>query len=275
MGERHQRAKARGTEPYFLRDNPKYTAGKSPTPKPEPSHTPSAPATPPKPSIAERAQARHNARTPQQIAEIQKRWDDRKRIKELELRQYTRWNKEQLVKEIKSTNITPKELRLIDGDMGGKYTKTPTSWTINTALREGRLHHLGPEEKEAVSALDDVIARNRLQEDIICYRYDSYNLVKVLSNGAVSNQKDVLNFFQSLEGKVIQDNGYRSVSSVEGLNVFDFYPIRLNIRVPAGTNAYVANNAQESEIVLGRGSKIKILSSQQVGTKVVIECLLL
>lgn len=74
--ERHQRAKARGTEPYFLRDNPKYTAGNSPTPKPEPSPMPSAPATPPKPSIAERAQARHNARTPEQVNEIKLRaWD--------------------------------------------------------------------------------------------------------------------------------------------------------------------------------------------------------
>lgn len=31
MAERHQRAKARGTEPYFLRDNPKYTDSKKST----------------------------------------------------------------------------------------------------------------------------------------------------------------------------------------------------------------------------------------------------
>lgn len=59
-------AAERGTTPYFIKENPKYT---------DPGWKPAAP---PKPTIQQRMDERHAKRTPADIEKIQKAWDERK-----------------------------------------------------------------------------------------------------------------------------------------------------------------------------------------------------
>ena len=59
-------AAERGTTPYFIKENPKYT---------DPGWKPAAP---PKPTIQQRMDERHAKRTPADIEKIQKAWNERK-----------------------------------------------------------------------------------------------------------------------------------------------------------------------------------------------------
>ena len=58
------------------------------------------------------------------------------------------------------------------------------------------------------------------------------------------------------------EKGFLSTSGVVTENVMQEKGIRLDIKVPKGTNCYVTTNNKESEIIFGRNTKLKIVGSK-------------
>lgn len=64
---------------------------------------------------------------------------------------------------------------------------------------------------------------------------------------------------------ILSDPGFKSTSCVEGLNVFgDDRDVRVNIRAKKGAHAFVTVNVPESEVILPRGSRLKLISARSL-----------
>ena len=61
------------------------------------------------------------------------------------------------------------------------------------------------------------------------------------------------------------DPAYLSASTNELQNVFKSYPVKLQIEVPPKTPMYMSDNYAESEIVMGRSTKLEFVSAS-IGT---------
>lgn len=72
---------------------------------------------------------------------------------------------------------------------------------------------------------------------------------------------------EKLVGAVIEDKGYMSASVQSELNVFKGSDIKYTVQVPKGTNAFVTENAAESEIVFGKGTKQEIVGAKVIETE--------
>lgn len=63
------------------------------------------------------------------------------------------------------------------------------------------------------------------------------------------------------------DNAYMSASLNEKKNVFTDFEVKLEIEVPKGTKMYLTNNYVESEVIFGRGTKLKYIDAHVVTTR--------
>lgn len=106
--------------------------------------------------------------------------------------------------------------------------------------------------------LDAVIKANTLKEDTYVYRKVTEDWLK----------RDGVSF---TEGNVIHEFGYTSTSAVEGNTYMSRKTVRMNIKIPKGTHAYVSENINESEIILGRNSKFLVKSVKHEGKNTIID----
>lgn len=134
------------------------------------------------------------------------------------------------------------------------YIDSAWSRTINSELAEAKIGDVIPDDfmdagsRQQIQTLDEVIAANKTPKDIRVYRRVT---PKWLEREGIKFE----------EGEIVTEYGFTSTSGVEGKNVMGKKKtVRLEIDVPKGSNAFFSKNSDESEIILPRGSKFKVLS---------------
>ena len=165
---------------------------------------------------------------------------------------------------------------------------------INRALRNGEMPSR-PEDVKMVERLDKGVSRNHLPFDMTLFRgmqldafantgvFDDLELEPhpkmddyQLPNGDVDyekwgkeldavekrNAEAVLKRAEQLVGTTMVDNGFMHTSASSERNIFGWMGIGLQIHAPEGLNAYISNYAMESEIILGRGTRLRIVDAK-------------
>ena len=149
------------------------------------------------------------------------------------------------------------------------YINSSNARKINGLLRKGE--KLPEGYQKITDVLQNVVNKNRIKDDIIVTRYVADEVLEEMTGVRIpaGNLKtdieewkrefnDIPNKIKA--GKVYTEKGFLSTSAVSDKNVFtDRRRLRLDIKVPAGTNGYVSTNNRESEVIFGQNTKLKIL----------------
>ena len=193
--------------------------------------------------------------------EVKKAWEERRMLNKL----YPHWDEDDYSIAISGVRITEAEYKQVwrRDRRGGHplgYIRTWNSSYINEDLRNGV--RLKGDNLKTVKTLDAVIERNTLPNDVTLYRMEGVKYLRFL--GCDSDYvKDAVSFLNSKTGEILTDPGFKSTSCVEGLNVFeDERNVRINIRARKGAHAFVTFNKPESEVILPRGSRLKLISAR-------------
>lgn len=77
--------------------------------------------------------------------------------------------------------------------------------------------------------------------------------------------------------KVYTEKGFLSTSGVMDKNVMTKKSVKMIIKAPKGTHAYVTTNYKESEIIFDENTSLHLVNSyienpRQAGWKIVLEC---
>lgn len=192
--------------------------------------------------------------------------------------------KKELEKEVKETqykNTSMKELEAMYENqkinleneniiMNNGYVATANSFAINEKLRLDK--PLSDNDKKIVNALDSLIKENKLPDNFLLYRNDGIGFIEAhfgLDISKMNNQEIVKAL--KLTGKTeFSDKGFYSVSAIKEENVFKGRKIHTEIRTKKDTNAFITSNYDESEIILGRNQKFRILDILEENNKVKI-----
>lgn len=184
-------------------------------------------------------------------------------------------------------SITKEERKIVygRGHFSG-YINSSNARKLNNVLRKGE--KLDSEYQEIADTLQEVINKNRIDRDIIVYRYvdndalESITGVKApvatLRTTTKEHFDKVRETVNSIEqGHEYTELGFLSTSGVIDNNVMSRKGTLLKIKVKSGTNGYVTTNNKESEIIFGQGTKLKIEKAwlENEGTyncKYVLEC---
>lgn len=160
--------------------------------------------------------------------------------------------------------------------MGGEdgYVATGNSFRLNEMLRNG--YNLDGEDKKTVNALDSLISKNQLKDNIMLHRNvdDDFIGDKFGFSTWGKETKDIIQRIKDSNITSYSDGGFCSTSAIEKKNVFQQRKIQLKIQAKEGTNAYITSNASESEIILSRNQKFNIVSVEEIKDdriKIVVE----
>lgn len=193
--------------------------------------------------------------------EVKKAWEERRMLNKL----YPHWDEDDYSIAISGVRITEAEYKQVwrRDRRGGHplgYIRTWNSSYINEDLRNGV--RLKGDNLKTVETLDAVIERNTLPNSVTLYRMEDAGYIKFLGCNSRS-ASEIVSFLNSKAGEIISDPGFKSTSCVEGLNVFkDDRDVRVNIRAKKGAHAFVTFNKPESEVILPRGSRLKLISAR-------------
>ena len=167
------------------------------------------------------------------------------------------WNEH--MAEYYKANVTKKEHGILYGKKTG-YIRSHNYQNINTAMREHT--PLKGRSKTTKETLEDIITRNKLEQDTIFYRSEGGDafLESVLE---ISREQfetwDTTEFNKQLSGKAIPDDAFKSVSSNIKANYFiNKRDIHCIIKAKEGTPIFFTDNADESEAIFAGGVKAKI-----------------
>ncbi|MGM0124692.1 hypothetical protein IGI37_002086 [Enterococcus sp. AZ194] len=168
----------------------------------------------------------------------------------------------------KHNKASDEEQYAIDGrlrrDREG-YIQTANSFMINQALRKDDLSNLTSESIKTIEALSRVISKNVLNQDIKVDRWVGMPwLSEIAENWTNSKVKAISELIEFMNNNKVEfvDKGFLSTSVIPAKNVFRSYPIKIEIRVPKGTNIYATDNIHESELILQKGNKYEIISAK-------------
>lgn len=193
--------------------------------------------------------------------EVKKAWEERRRLNKL----YPHWDGDDYSIAISGVRITEAEYKQVwrrdcPGGHPLGYIRTWNSSYINEDLRNGV--RLKGDNLKTVKTLDAVIERNTLPDGVTLYRMEDAGYIRFLGCNSRS-VSEIIPFLNSKAGEIISDPGFKSTSCVEGWNVFENdRNVRVNIRAKKGAHAFVTFNKPESEVILPRGSKLKLVSAR-------------
>lgn len=149
-----------------------------------------------------------------------------------------------------------------DGESG--YIQTYNAFKINENLRFETLHELNSDDIKVIELLDKVIQNNKTPVNLLVYRWDNFEWLEdylgKLSEG--KNDKNVIRVLNDNKGHIDVNLGYTSASLIEGKNFFSNRRVKRIIKIPKGTNAFITRNVDESEIILGRGTKTMLENAE-------------
>lgn len=168
------------------------------------------------------------------------------------------------------------------------YINSSNARKMNAMLRNGEI--LPDNYQEIADTLQRIINTHTLNDDIMVTRFvkddalEAITGVKVPSCGLKTDKEQYWNLIADIpnnikDGHMYIEKGFLSTSGVVTENVMQEKGIRLDIKVPKGTNCYVTTNNKESEIIFGRNTKLKIVGSKiennrTSNRKIILECII-
>ncbi|MQN81264.1 hypothetical protein F7D73_09955 [Prevotella copri] len=184
-------------------------------------------------------------------------------------------------------NITREQRKQIWNHRYG-YIQTGSSFTINGYCRDitGAGKHaihgsiinnpnidkcadlfgrkLTEDQKRTIITLDAAIGNNKTEFPMLVIRNVDNNAIKALFKGIDMdgcNVPQICNkITQSTTPAITPDCGYLSVSTNATKNVFKERRFQLQLEIPKGAQMYVTENYTESECILGRETKLALIS---------------
>lgn len=186
-------------------------------------------------------------------------------------------------------NITREQRKQIWNHRYG-YIQTGSSFTINGCCRDitGAGKHaihgsiinnpnidkcadlfgrkLTEDQKRTIITLDAVTGNNKTEFPMLVIRNVDNNAIKALFKGIDMdgcNVPQICNkITQSTTPAITPDCGYLSVSTNATKNVFKERRFQLQLEIPKGAQMYVTENYTESECILGRETKLALISAK-------------
>lgn len=186
-------------------------------------------------------------------------------------------------------NITREQRKQIWNHRYG-YIQTGSSFTINGCCRDitGAGKHaihgsiinnpnidkcadlfgrkLTEDQKRTIITLDAAIGNNKTEFPMLVIRNVDNNAIKALFKGIDMdgcNVPQICNkITQSTTPSITPDCGYLSVSTNATKNVFKERRFQLQLEIPKGAQMYVTENYTESECILGRETKLALISAK-------------
>nr|DAJ29976.1 MAG TPA: minor capsid component [Caudoviricetes sp.] len=156
------------------------------------------------------------------------------------------------------------------------YIQTVNSFDINLKLRNDK--PLSKSDQRTIKALDSLIEDNTLPNNIVLYRNDGIAFIK--SRFGIDEDKiyslkasELVKAIKATKITEFLEKGYFSTSAIKNNNIFLSRRVQSEIRVKKGTNAFVTNNWKESEVILKRNQRYKIvdISSEKDKIKIIME----
>lgn len=228
-----------------------------------------------------------NAKKERQIAENKKQADNlnSKYAEELSAKGYVGLSGEESDKFIEQHHN-----KQLIGSKTANTMEGAQSRRINAALRAGKMPD-NEKDKKMVERLDKAISKNELPQDMTLFRgiplsafdkygtFGNYKKLQVsmddfkdktgnidfdawgvaFEKAHATNVGNKLAMAKTLIGKTLEDDGYMTVSASSERNIFGFSDINMQVHAPKGTHAYISNYKEESEIILPRGTKLKVV----------------
>lgn len=193
---------------------------------------------------------------------------------------------EEEFKEIKHS-ITKAERKILYGRTHfSGYINSSNARKMNTMLRKG--DKLPDNYREIELTMKGVINRHKLPDDIIVTRYVKADALEDMFGVTVPQYKlgqKTDEFWKQIEeipkllGNELSytEKGFLSTSGVVDKNVMTDKSIKMIIKAPKNTPAYVTTNYKESEIIFDEGTKLYLVNSyiensREPGWKIVLEC---
>lgn len=186
-------------------------------------------------------------------------------------------------------NITREQRKQIWNHRYG-YIQTGSSFTINGCCRDitGAGKHaihgsiinnpnidkcadlfgrkLTEDQKRTIITLDAVTGNNKTEFPMLVIRNVDNNAIKALFKGIDMdgcNVPQICNkITQSTTPAITPDCGYLSVSTNATKNVFKERRFQLQLEIPKGAQMYVTENYTDSECILGRETKLALISAK-------------
>ena len=141
-----------------------------------------------------------------------------------------------------------------------KYIGNPNSFRINGILRTQGVKGLNKSDKKLFNILNKVIKIQKTPEDYRVYRYvDNNYLINVLKITPSYDLLSTVNKIKKIKGIVKIEKGFMSCA-MTNKHIIE-RNIRLEIKIPKGTYAYITRNVEESEIILANNTRYQILDS--------------
>lgn len=188
--------------------------------------------------------------------------------------------------------VTKEERKILYGKSHfSGYINSSNARLMNGELRNGKT--LNKEYQKIADTLSAVIQKNSISQDIVVTRYVSADALESITEykypriGLLASKNDIETYWNTIEsipsqikkGHKYKEKGFLSTSGVIDKNVMQDKQIRLNIKVPKGTNGYVTTNNKESEIIFDRGTCIEILSAKVENNrtskvKIILDCIM-
>lgn len=167
----------------------------------------------------------------------------------------------------KNQNINAKNEEII---MNNGYVATANSFFINERLRTDK--PLSDYDKKIVDALDSLINTNKLKDNYTLYRNDGIGFIEAHFGINITGMetKTAIEKIKAVGKTEIVDKGFYSASAIKEENVFKGRKIHSEVRVKKGTNAFITSNFKESEIILSRNQKLRILDIYEENNKIKI-----
>lgn len=184
-----------------------------------------------------------------------------------------------------------------DGSPGG-YVATHNYSNINSNMRNDGYagNKLDDDDYKTIDALRNAISTNMLDGDYTLVRYVNADYLTsvfgiegkyggILSNSSITNapQKEVNRIIEKIKDKsgiIVNEKSFISASVVQDKNIMTDKAVRIELKAPKGTNAYVTKNRKESECILGGSQEglnlyINKMYYSEIVRKVVIEAYVL
>ena len=154
------------------------------------------------------------------------------------------------------------------------YTKNPNSFKLNAILRTKGVDGLDEDDYETFYALYKAIKSYKTEEDYLVHRYVDNHYLK----GTFKfNPSDDINFnLQKVKeqiGSIKIEKGFMSCFMTD--NHIIKRNVKLEIKIPKGTNAYITQNKEESELILNINTEYQIMDAKIVDDIIQIDVCIL
>lgn len=153
--------------------------------------------------------------------------------------------------------LTDKERKSIS-----HYAGSDNSFTVNSALREGKTSDLAPRHVDAIADLTSALDSASISRNVVAHRFIRFGAANTLRDLPV--------------GAVFSDAAFVSTTLDPRWAKDKYGMLQMRIKIPKGTKAVLlpvrfnAIGLNEREVLLQRGSRFRVTSSSSVKLEVAV-----